>query len=112
MELGSVFFLSIIFNYFLTKNYKNFFLKKISDTQYSKPQAFHKFPAIRSGGLTIIIFLLFFSLFYEDKNNYFLSIILLSSSFFFIGFLEDLKINLNPLIRLFFLLFIIDVKFI
>lgn len=106
MELGSIiFFLSIIFNYFLIKNYKNFFLKKIADTQYSKPQAFHKFPAIRSGGLTIIIFLLLFSIFYEDKNNYFLSIISLSSSFFFIGFLEDIKINLNPLIRLFFLLF-------
>jgi UDP-N-acetylmuramyl pentapeptide phosphotransferase/UDP-N-acetylglucosamine-1-phosphate transferase len=107
MELGSViFFLSIIFNFFLLKNYKKLFLKKLADTEFYKPQAFHKFPAIRSGGLTILIFFLFFSIFYEDKNNYFFSLITLSSSFFLIGFLEDIKINLNPLIRLFFLLVI------
>jgi UDP-GlcNAc:undecaprenyl-phosphate GlcNAc-1-phosphate transferase len=105
MELdnGIFFFLGILFNLFLIKNYKIFFLKNISDTEYTKPQAFHKFPAIRAGGITILIFLLFFLTFYENKNNYFFSIITLSIFFFIIGFLEDIKIHTKPYIRLFYL---------
>jgi len=108
MELDSIifFFLGFLFNFFLIKNNKNFLLRKISDTEFRKPQAFHKFPAIRSGGITILTFLLFFSIFYGIKNNYFFSIILLSISFFFIGFLEDIKIHTKPEIRLFYLFII------
>jgi UDP-GlcNAc:undecaprenyl-phosphate GlcNAc-1-phosphate transferase len=107
MELDNIIFLflSILFNFFLIKNYK-FFFKNISDTEFTKPQAFHKFPAIRAGGITILIFLLFFLTFYENKNNYFLSIIILSIFFFIIGFLEDIKIHTKPHIRLFYLLII------
>ena len=107
MELDSIifiFFLSIFFNYFLIKKYKFFFLKDIADTEFNKPQAFHEFPAIRSGGITILFFLLLFSIFYGNKNNYFLSIIMLSIIFFIIGFLEDIKIHTKPYIRLFYLL--------
>jgi UDP-GlcNAc:undecaprenyl-phosphate GlcNAc-1-phosphate transferase len=107
MGLDSIFlilFLSILFNIFLLKNYKFFFLKNISDNEYTKPQAFHKFPAIRSGGITILIFLLFSLLSYENKNNYFFSIITLSVFFFIIGFLEDIKIKTKPHIRLFYML--------
>lgn len=109
MELGSIFFiffLSIFFNYVLIKKYKFFFLEKIADTEFTKPQAFHRFPAIRSGGITILFFLLFFTIFYNNNNNYFLSIIILSIFFFIIGFLEDIKINTKPEIRLFYLLII------
>lgn len=101
-----IFFLSFFFNYFLIKSYKFFFLKKISDTEFTKPQAFHKFPAIRSGGITILFFLLFFLIFYENKSDYYLSIIVLSVFFFIIGFLEDIKIHTKPEIRLLYLLFI------
>jgi UDP-N-acetylmuramyl pentapeptide phosphotransferase/UDP-N-acetylglucosamine-1-phosphate transferase len=98
--------LGIFFNYYLIKNYKLLFLKKIADTEFNKPQAFHRFPAIRSGGITILIFLLFLTFFYENKNNYLLSIIALSIFFFFIGFAEDIKIHAKPELRLFYLLIV------
>jgi UDP-N-acetylmuramyl pentapeptide phosphotransferase/UDP-N-acetylglucosamine-1-phosphate transferase len=107
MELDKIiltFFLSILFNFFLIKNYKFFFLKNIADTEFTKPQAFHKFPAIRSGGISILFFLFFFLFFYDDNNNYFFSIITLSIFFFIIGFLEDTKIHTKPHIRLLYLL--------
>jgi UDP-N-acetylmuramyl pentapeptide phosphotransferase/UDP-N-acetylglucosamine-1-phosphate transferase len=99
-----IFFLSILFNYILIKNNNFFFLRKITDTEFKKPQAFHKFPAIRSGGLTIIFFLMIFITFYDGKNNYLFCMLLLSLFFFIIGFLEDLKVNVKPEIRLFFLI--------
>jgi len=107
MELDKIiliFFLSVIFNYILIKNYNFFFLKKIADTEFKKPQAFHKFPAIRTGGLTILFFLIIFAVFNEDKNNYFFCMIILSFFLFIIGFLEDLKVHIKPETRLFFLL--------
>jgi UDP-N-acetylmuramyl pentapeptide phosphotransferase/UDP-N-acetylglucosamine-1-phosphate transferase len=106
MELDNIIFVfvfSIFFNYFLIKNYKLFFLKEIADTEFNKPQAFHKFPAIRSGGITILISLLLFLIFYRNQNNYFFSTIALSVLFFIIGFLEDIKIHTKPHIRLFYL---------
>jgi len=99
-------FLGIFFNYYLIKNYKLLLLKKIADTEFNKPQAFHRFPAIRSGGITILIFLLFLIFFYENKNNYLLSIIALSIFFFIIGFAEDIKIHAKPELRLFYLLIV------
>jgi UDP-N-acetylmuramyl pentapeptide phosphotransferase/UDP-N-acetylglucosamine-1-phosphate transferase len=108
MELDNIitiFFLSIFFNFFLIKSF-NLYFKKIADTEFTKPQAFHKFPAIRSGGITILFFLLLFFFFFENKNNYFYSITILSIFFFIIGFLEDIKIHTKPHIRLFFLLII------
>ena len=101
-----IIFLGIFFNYYLIKNYKLLFLKKIADTEFKKPQAFHRFPAIRSGGITILFFLLFLIFFYENKNNYMLSIIALSIFFFIIGFAEDIKIHAKPELRLFYLLII------
>jgi UDP-N-acetylmuramyl pentapeptide phosphotransferase/UDP-N-acetylglucosamine-1-phosphate transferase len=99
-----IFFLSMFFNYFLIKNYKFFFLKKIADNEFTKPQAFHKSPVIRSGGITILFFLFFFLIFYENTSDYYFSIITLSAFFFIIGFLEDIKIHTRPEIRLFYLL--------
>jgi UDP-GlcNAc:undecaprenyl-phosphate GlcNAc-1-phosphate transferase len=100
-----IFFSSVLLNFFLIKHC-TFFFKNITDTEFTKPQAFHKFPAIRSGGITILIFLLFFLFFYESKNNFLSSIVVLSVFFFFIGFLEDIKIKTKPQIRLFFLFII------
>ena len=99
-----ILFLSVFFNYFLIKSYKFFFLKKIADDEFTKPQAFHKFPAIRSGGITILFFLIFFSIFYENTSDYYFSIITLSVFFFTIGFFEDIKIYTKPEIRLLYLL--------
>lgn len=102
------FFLLIIFNFFLIKYYKYFFLKNIIDTDFNKPQAFHTQPAIRIGGISILFFLILFSIFIKNDgyNNYFLAVITLSIIFFILGFLEDIRITSAPLVRLFFLFFL------
>ena len=102
------FFLFIIFNFFLIKNNKFFFLKKTVDTDFDKPQAFHTYPAMRIGGISILFFLILFSIFIKNDvyNNYFLAVITLSIIFFIIGFLEDIKITSTPVVRLFFLFFL------
>lgn len=102
------FFFLIIFNFFLIKYYKIFFLQKIVDIDYNKPQAFHIHPTIRTGGISILFFLILFSIFIKNDgyNNYFLAVITLSIIFFIVGFLEDIKISSAPLVRLFFLFFL------
>lgn len=102
------FFLLIIFNFFLIKYYKYFFLKNIVDIDFNKPQAFHIYPALRIGGISILFFLILFSIFIKNEvyNNYFLAVITLSIIFFIVGFLEDIRITSAPLVRLFFLFFI------
>jgi UDP-N-acetylmuramyl pentapeptide phosphotransferase/UDP-N-acetylglucosamine-1-phosphate transferase len=102
------FFLFTIFNFFLIKYYKFFFLKKIIDKDFNKPQAFHTYPAIRTGGISILFFLILFSIFIKNwaYNNYFLAAVILSIIFFIVGFLEDIRISSTPLVRLFFLVFL------
>jgi UDP-N-acetylmuramyl pentapeptide phosphotransferase/UDP-N-acetylglucosamine-1-phosphate transferase len=102
------FFLFTIFNFFSIKYYKFFFLKKIIDKDFNKPQAFHTHPAIRTGGISILFFLILFSIFIKNwaYNNYFLAAVILSIIFFIVGFLEDIRISSTPLVRLFFLVFL------
>ena len=75
------------------------------DQDFNKPQAYHKDPIPRSGGLASFISLIFFILIYNllfgrILNDYlFLSII-----FFSIGFLEDIKFKTNPNTRLVFMI--------
>jgi UDP-N-acetylmuramyl pentapeptide phosphotransferase/UDP-N-acetylglucosamine-1-phosphate transferase len=102
------FFLFTIFNFFSIKYYKFFFLKKIIDKDFNKPQAFHTHPAVRTGGISILFFLILFSIFIKNwaYNNYFLAAVILSIIFFIVGFLEDIRISSTPLVRLFFLVFL------
>jgi UDP-N-acetylmuramyl pentapeptide phosphotransferase/UDP-N-acetylglucosamine-1-phosphate transferase len=109
MELDKIiplFFLSILCNLLLIKFNKSFFIKKTNDSEFNKPQAFHKIPAIRTGGLILIFFLLLFFISLNKVSHvskYFFSIIILSFFFFIVGFFEDIKVKINPLLRLFFL---------
>jgi len=91
------FFITLTVHKLTTKNYSKLFL----DTDYNKPQAFHKEAVPRSGGTAAIISLLIFYLIYyliykEVVQDY----IVVSISLFFLGFLDDIKINVNPKIRL------------
>ncbi len=71
------------------------------DKDFFKPQAFHDLPITRSGGIAVLISLsIFFLIFYLLYSKILYEYILLSYSMFFIGFLDDLKININPLKRL------------
>ena len=71
------------------------------DQDFLKPQAFHQFPVSRSGGIagviSINIFLVFYYLIYSKiLFEYFF----ICNLMFLIGFLDDLKIQINPSRRL------------
>lgn len=110
MGLDNIFYfiLFIFFKILLIKYYKSFFLRRAIDLDYNKPQAFHKYPALRLGGISILFFLILYLVLLDHGlyNNYFLTVVILSIIFFIIGFLEDIKITSSPIIRLFFLFFL------
>jgi len=71
------------------------------DKDFQKPQAFHQFPVSRSGGIagviSLNIFLIFYYLIYSKiLFEYFF----ICNLMFLIGFLDDLKIKINPSRRL------------
>ncbi len=81
------------------------------DKDFLKPQAFHDLPVTRSGGIAVVLSLsFFFVIYYLLYSNILYDYIFISYSVFLVGFLDDLKTNINPLKRLLvmvFLLFII-----
>tara|TARA_B100000579_G_scaffold432535_1_gene449540 strand:- start:1952 stop:3010 length:1059 start_codon:yes stop_codon:yes gene_type:complete len=71
------------------------------DQDFIKPQAFHKNPIARSGGLVAIILLsIFFMLYYLLFNNFLYQYFIICIAFFTLGFLDDIKIKINPNTRL------------
>ena len=82
-----------------THNYKN--NKIFFDMDFDKPQAFHKESIPRIGGLALFISLIIFLILYYTLFNYeILYYLFFSISFFILGFLDDIKISLRPIIRL------------
>ena len=78
------------------------------DKDFIKPQAFHDTPVTRSGGVAVIlsfsIFLIIYNLLY-DQVLY--DYIFISYSVFLVGFLDDLRININPFKRLIIMIFLV-----
>ena len=71
------------------------------DEDFEKPQAFHQYPTVRSGGLASFISLgLFFTLYYFLFQKILLDYLVLTIVMFFLGFLEDLKLSLRAIYRL------------
>jgi len=92
----SIFFYSC-FLFILKKNNSKLFV----DNEFNKPQAFHESATPLIGGMCIYISLLlvcFNFLFF--KNIVFLDYLLFCTLFFLLGFLDDIKIRINPKIRL------------
>ena len=99
-----IFFL-VVFNLFF---YKYFSLviskhkpKFLIDDQFAKPQAFHETPTPLIGGICLffsLIFIFFYFLLFENRIYY--EYFSFCSLFFILGFLDDIKININPNIRL------------
>ena len=116
MELNNIIFslLLVFFNFFLSKylllKFNRDRLKILSDDQFKKPQAFHESSTYRLGGLIFFcsLILTFLYLFYF-KNIYHLEYLSFCTLFFIIGFMDDLKINLKPKLRL--LLMIVFISF-
>ena len=99
----SIFALITFFIFMLVSKYSD----KINngallDSNFSKPQAFHDLPVTRSGGIAAFVSLLvFFGIYFLLYSEILYDYLLLSVSMFFIGFLDDLKIEIKPLKRLF-----------
>jgi len=98
--------ISNIFLILLVKNYKKKILNIFLDREFSKIQSFHKKPALKVGGIFIFFFIILVHQFFRDslllRNIFYISI-----PIFFFSIIEDVKIKLNPLIRLVILFIII-----
>ena len=93
--------ISIFTIYLIAKYSKLFFSGSLLDKDFSKPQAFHKQPTARIGGLGILFLFSLFILFYYLAVGIFLKdYLVISLLFFLLGFLDDLKIKISPNIRL------------
>ncbi|MDB9795930.1 glycosyltransferase [Pelagibacteraceae bacterium] len=97
-----IFSLTSIIATFLTAKYsKIFFAGSLLDKDFLKPQAFHKEPTARIGGFTILFLFILFIIFYFFVTGVFLKNYFIAPlSLFILGFLDDLKIKINPNIRL------------
>ena len=78
------------------------------DKDFDKPQSFHKTSIPRSGGLASFISLIIFFFFnYILFNKIYFDYFFLFSLIFLLGFFDDLKIKINPNLRLLLMAFII-----
>jgi len=113
LEFDIIYF--IIFSFiafistFLIAKYSNFFfLGSLLDKDFLKPQAFHEKPTARIGGFVILLLFILFVIFYFLISGIFLKdYFTVTLSLFFLGFLDDLKIKINPNIRLLIMLIIL-----
>ena len=97
---------SNIFIIFLVKNSKKKFLSIFLDSEFSKVQSFHSRSVLKVGGV-FIFFFIFLSYLVFNKSLLLRDIFYMSFPIFFFSILEDLKIKINPLIRLIILFIII-----
>ncbi len=102
LSLLSIFSFFSFFTFFIIQKLSHkIFNGLLSDDDYQKPQAFHKSNIPRSGGLASIVSFLIFIL----LNNLLFSILyfdylIIGLGLFLIGFLDDIKTNLSPKLRL------------
>tara|TARA_B110000881_G_scaffold200360_1_gene198621 strand:+ start:1570 stop:2631 length:1062 start_codon:yes stop_codon:yes gene_type:complete len=99
------FFATLLIQKFSGKIYRGILL----DKDFKKPQSFHKIAVPRAGGLlgivTFGLFIIFYNLLFKELLADYL---ILGFFLFLIGFLEDIKINFNPTIRLIFMIITIS----
>ena len=95
----------LFISFFITFFVQKYFSKKkniLLDADFLKPQSFHTTATARCGGLAAIFSLsVFFIIYYLFFEKILLDYILVSFSLFFVGFIDDIKIQVNPNIRLF-----------
>ena len=102
------FLLSFLIAFFLVKFSNKLFSGLLIDKDFSKPQAFHKKAIARLGGFLIMLLFGIFIMSYFNILNIFLADYLtLAFLFFTLGFLDDLKIKIDPNIRLVFMILIL-----
>ena len=85
----------------IQKKSNKLFNGALLDNDFSKPQAFHEYPIARSGGFASIIVLInFFILYFFLFEKFFFDYLVVCSFLFILGFIDDLKIKIDPNIRL------------
>ena len=100
--------ISFFATFLITKYAKTLFRGSLLDEDFLKPQAFHHEPTARIGGFAILLLFALSIAFYFFIFGVFLKdYLLVALSLFFLGFLDDLKIKINPNIRLFLMLIIL-----
>jgi UDP-N-acetylmuramyl pentapeptide phosphotransferase/UDP-N-acetylglucosamine-1-phosphate transferase len=102
----STLIVGILFSYFLIKNYKILNLSNISDSDFNKPQAFHRKSVPRIGGILFYITFSIIIFFFAKKFYY--DLFFLITACFIVGFVDDIKLINSPKLRLIFLLFSIN----
>jgi len=96
-----LFLLSVFVTYLIAKYSFFLFSGALLDKDFLKPQAFHKEPIGRVGGIAILFLFSLFILFYFLASGIFLKdYFTISLLLFFLGFLDDVKIKINPNVRL------------
>ena len=116
IELGflSIFALITFFIFLIINKYSYKFNNGILlDKDFSKPQAFHKEAISRSGGMASIISLvLFFGIYYLLFSKILYEYFFVCIGLFFVGYLDDIKIKINPNIRLLVMIVILIISII
>ena len=87
----------------LKKNYP----KLLVDNQFNKPQSFHDSSVSTIGGSVIFFSLLILSINYAFLKVPFAEYLSFSALFFILGFIDDLKINIKPKVRLFLMIVVL-----
>ncbi len=101
-SLLSIFSFLSFFTFFLVQKFSHRILGGLLiDSDFDKPQAFHKFDIPRSGGLacvlSFIIFVLLHNLLFSE---FYLNYLVIGTGLFLIGFLDDVKLRISPKARL------------
>ena len=80
---------------------KKYNFKVLIDDEFKKPQAFHEFPVLTSGGLGIFFsfFVLCLYMFWSKQVIYY-DYLSFCTLFFILGLTDDLKFNFRPKLRL------------
>tara|TARA_Y100000590_G_C15745559_1_gene1021859 strand:- start:7549 stop:8616 length:1068 start_codon:yes stop_codon:yes gene_type:complete len=109
LSLLSIISLVSFFIFLVTNKFSNKIKNGILlDSDFKKPQAFHKELVPRSGGLAgIISLIIFFILYYLLFEKFLLDYLVLSIAIFLLGFLEDIKFKISPNYRLIFMIVIL-----
>ena len=92
-SLLSIFSFLSFFTFFIIQKFSHKMIKGLLlDSDFDKPQAFHKFDIPRSGGLacvlSFIIFVLLHNLLFSE---FYLNYLVIGTGLFLIGFLDDVK---------------------
>jgi len=105
----TIFSLTCFFVTFLISKYSSFFFSgSLLDKDFSKPQAFHDKPTARVGGFAIVfLFTLFVTSHFFISGIFLKAYLVITFLLFFLGFLDDVKIKINPTIRLLLMIIIL-----